>query len=250
VVHLPPLPGSPRYGGSVGAVLDAALRDATALLDGGMDGLLVENFGDLPFLEEAAGPEVPAVTAVVLAELRRLTDRPLGVNVLRNDARAALAAAAAARAEFVRVNVHTHAALTDQGVVRGRAGETLRYRAALGADVRILADVAVKHAAPLADLPLEQLARETAERGMADALIVTGPSTGEAPLPDDARRARESVAIPVLVGSGLTPSNAGELLPLSDGAIVGSVLRRDGRAGEPVEPERVARLVEAARGAS
>jgi membrane complex biogenesis BtpA family protein len=250
VVHLLPLPGSPRYGGSLDALLDRALRDAEALLEGGMDGLLAENFGDLPFLEEAAGPEVPATMAVVLSELRRLTGNPLGVNVLRNDARAALAAAAAARAEFVRVNVHTHAALTDQGVVSGRAGGTLRYRAAIGADVRIVADVAVKHAVPLADVPLEQLARETVERGLADALVVTGPSTGEAPLPGDLRRAREAVAAPVLVGSGLTPANAGELLPLSDGAIVGSVLRNDGRAGEPVVAERVARLVDAARGAA
>jgi len=249
VVHLAPLPGSPRYAGSVQEVLDVARRDAEALVAGGMDGLLVENFGDAPFLAQAAGPEVPAAVAVVLRELRPLCRGPLGVNVLRNDARSAIAAAAAAGADFVRVNVHTHAAVTDQGIVEGMAGETLRYRAALRCEVRILADVAVKHAVPLVAIPLEQLARETAGRGLADALIVTGPSTGEPPLPEELRRVRGAVAVPVLVGSGLTPANAADLLPLADGAIVGSALRRGGLAGSPVEPERVARLVEAARAA-
>jgi hypothetical protein len=250
VVHLPPLPGSPRYGGSIEAVLEAARRDAEALLRGGLDGLLLENFGDQPFLVEAAGPEVPAAMAVAARLLRELGRGPLGVNVLRNDARAALAVALAAGADFVRVNVHTHAVLTDQGVVAGRAGETLRYRAALRCEALVLADVAVKHSAPLAEVPLEQLARETAERGLADALIVTGPSTGEPPLPEELRRVRAAVRVPVLLGSGLTPSNAPELLPLADGAIVGSSVRAGGIAGNPVEPERVARLVEAARAVS
>jgi len=248
VVHLLPLPGAPRWGGSLRAVLDRALADARALVDAGLDGVLVENFHDAPFYPGPVPPETVAAIAVVAAEVARAVPVPVGVNVLRNDAAAALAVAVAAGARFIRVNVHTGAMLTDQGWIEGRAHETLRLRARLGAPVAILADVLVKHAAPPPGLEPGDAARDAWERGLADALVVTGPATG-AP-PDAARLEAVRAAAPeapVWIGSGLSPANAATLLPLADGALVGSALMEAGRAGRPVDPERARALVAAAR---
>ncbi|MFT7486848.1 MAG: membrane complex biogenesis BtpA family protein, partial [Candidatus Paceibacteria bacterium] len=150
VVHLLPLPGSPRFGGSMDAILDGARRDAEALRSGGCDAVIVENFGDVPFYPRENPPETVASMALALAAVKgNIGDLPLGVNVLRNDAAAALGLCAATGANFVRVNVHTSAAVTDQGLLEGAAAVTLRERARLCPDVALMVDVHVKHASPL-----------------------------------------------------------------------------------------------------
>jgi membrane complex biogenesis BtpA family protein len=179
MVHLPPLPGSPRWDGSMTRVVAAALADAGALVEGGVDAVLVENFNDMPFTPGRVEPATVAAMSVVAAEVRRALPRtPLGLNVLKNDARAALAVAAAAGAEFIRVNVHAGAVLADQGIVQSDAYGTLRDRRLLGVDVAIFADVGGKHAVPLGPVDLEQTARDLVHRGLADALVVSGPATG------------------------------------------------------------------------
>jgi membrane complex biogenesis BtpA family protein len=172
------------------------------------------------------------------------------VNCLRNDAIAALSIAATAGADFVRVNVHVGAYATDQGVIEGEAARSLRHREALGARrVSICADVLVKHATPLAPIEPEQAARDTLDRGMADALIVTGAATGAAADPSVLERVRAAAAErPVLLGSGLTPENARSLLPLADGAIVGTWIKERGDVRAEIDPARVRTLADACRG--
>ncbi len=254
VVHLPPLPGSPRFAGDLDAVIAYACRDAGALLAGGLDGYVVENFGDAPFHPSDTPPWVPAVMARVAAALPRQTAggrrAVVGANVLRNDALAALAVAVAAGLDFIRVNVHIGAAVTDQGLIEGRAADTLRARRALAATrVAILADVLVKHARPLGggQVDIAETAEETAYRGLADALIVTGTATGRATSLDDLRAVRAAVPDrPLLVGSGVTAATVGDTLSLADGAIVGTSLKIDGRTTAPVDVDRVRALVTAA----
>jgi hypothetical protein len=168
------------------------------------------------------------------------------VNVLRNDAAAAISVCAATGAAFIRVNVHTGALLTDQGWITGSAHETVRLRARLGSSAAIFADVFVKHAAAPAGLLIEDAARDSWERGAADALIVSGAATGAPTSASDVRRVKSAVPDAfVLIGSGLTAENAVSLLPSADGAIVGSSLKSDGRAESRVSLERVQRLVAA-----
>jgi membrane complex biogenesis BtpA family protein len=250
MVHLPPLPGSPRWDGSMERATARALADARALAEGGMDALLVENHGDVPFTPGRVEPATIAAMAVIVAGVRAaLPDVPLGVNVLKNDGRAALAVACAAGARFIRVNVHAGAVVADQGLVQSDAYHTLRDRRLLGADVRIFADVQGKHAVPLAAVELEQEARDLVHRGLADALVVSGKATGEATPIADVKRVRSAVpGVPLLVGSGVTADTVGELLSIADGAIVGTFVKRDGDVGNPVDPARVRRLVAAARG--
>jgi uncharacterized protein len=244
MVHLPPLPGSPRWRGSMEAVLGRALGEAGILEEEGLSGILVENYMDAPFFPSAVPAETVAAMAVVVREVVRAATIPVGVNVLRNDAHGALAVAAAAGAPFVRVNVHTGAMFTDQGLLEGRAHETLRLRRALGAPVAILADVLVKHASPPPGTTLEGVARDSWHRGLADGLIVTGAETGAPVEARDIRRLREAIPEAVLwVGSGVTPETAPALLDEAHGLIVGSALQAGGKAGSGVERERVRALM-------
>jgi membrane complex biogenesis BtpA family protein len=247
MVHLLPLPGSPRWGGSLDAVIARAVADARALSDGGFDACLVENFGDAPFSPSRVDPATVAAMAVAVSEVRRAVPGHVGVNVLKNDAQAALAVAAASGASFIRVNIHVGAVVADQGLIQGDAYATLRYRRLLGTDTRLLVDVGGKHAVPLAPVGLEQVARDAVTRGLADALVVSGVATGEATDLGDLKRVRAAVpGHPVLVGSGVTPDTVADLLAVADGAIVGTWVKRDGRTANPVDPARVTALARAA----
>jgi membrane complex biogenesis BtpA family protein len=246
MVHLLPLPGSAGWGGSMDGVLSRATLDARTLVDGGLHGVVVENYGDVPYFPGPVPAETVASMAAVVTALRGELDVPLGVNVLRNDGPAALAVAAAAGAAFIRVNVHTGSMFTDQGLIQGRAHETLRLRATLRASVAVFADVFVKHADPPAGTRLEDAARDARQRGLADALIVSGDSTGRPTDPAVVTRVKEAVPdVPVWVGSGATPETARLHLRTADGLIVGSALQRDGVAGRPVDAERVRRFMDA-----
>ena len=226
MVHLGPLPGSPLFQ-SLEEVIERALRDARALRDGGCDGFVVENFGDRPFARGRVEVETVAAMTRAIAEIAAEVRLPFGVNVLRNDALSALAIAAATGAAFIRVNVHTGAMLTDQGIIEGDAYTTLRKRASLTPDVLIFADHLVKHATPLAAVDPVQSARDLRLRGLADAIIVTGAETGAAADPERLRKLRDAVDAPLLLGSGLTAQNAHQFAD-ADGAIVGTSIQRDG----------------------
>ena len=250
------MPGDAVYSRTEGfeGVWRRASFDAEALAGGGIDALIVENFGSAPFPKGTDGNRIPphqvAAMAWITRELRTRYRLPIGVNCLRNDARGALGIAAASGLGFVRVNVHTGAYVTDQGVIEGEADSTLRYRRSLGTEnTAILADVLVKHATPLAPLTAADATRDTLDRGLADAVIVTGSATGatvDRALLEEVRAAAGER--PVLLGSGLTPDCAGALAPLADGAIVGSWVKEGGEVRAPVDRARVRDLVTAVRG--
>ncbi|WP_254537546.1 BtpA/SgcQ family protein [Halomarina litorea] len=251
MVHLPTLPGAPGYEGSRTGLRDRAVADARALESGGMDALLVENFGDAPFYPDDVPDHTVAEMTAVVGAVRDAVSLPVGVNVLRNDARAALSVAAATGGAMVRVNVHAGARVTDQGVVEGRAHETMRLRDRLDCDVSVLADVAVKHSSPLGEENVESETRDVVERGHADAVVVSGRGTAEPTNADRLSRVARVAAeldVPVLAGSGVTPETVWEVLSVADGAIVGSALKEGGAPTNPVDEARVRALVTAARG--
>ena len=250
MLHLPPLPGAPRFAGNMVSLRDHLLRDADSLATGGTQGFMLENYGDLPFYPERVPPYVVAhMTALACEVKRRFPQLPLGINVLRNDGRGALAVAHASGAQFIRVNVLCGARVADQGVLHGIAHDLLRERALLRADstIRILADVDVKHSAPLAPRPLEEEVSDTLHRGLADALIVSGSGTGRATDPDHVAAARAAAAgkAPVFVGSGVTPASLPDYLPHADGFIVGSAFKAGNDPAQRVDAARVRELLAA-----
>src|SRR2546430_7159493 len=240
MVHLAPLPGAPLFGGAIDAVIEEALADARALRDGGCDGLLFENFGDKPFFKDRVEPETVAAMTRLIVEVSAEVKLPFGVNVLRNDAISAVAIAGATGAAFIRVNVHTGAMVTDQGIVEGRAAETLRRRAALAPTLLIFADHMVKHAAPLASMDEMQAAKDLRLRGLADAIIISGAETGAEPDAARLARVRAVVDAPLLVGSGLTAEHAARF-EAADGPIAGTWPKPDGPVNGPVDLGRAKR---------
>jgi membrane complex biogenesis BtpA family protein len=228
------------------SVVEFAVSDARAYEHGGAHALFIENFGDVPFTRGSVAPETIAAMAAAGRAIRQAVKLPLGFNVLRNDARAALALCAVCGGAFIRVNVHTGAMLTDQGFIEGNAYDTLRYRRSICPSAQIFADVHVKHAVPLGNWTIEDAARDTVERGLADALIVSGAGTGLATDLADVERVRRTCpATKVLLGSGVAVENIRDYLPAADGFIVASSLKLNRRLSNPVDPKSVAALVRA-----
>ncbi len=248
VVHLLPLPTSARWGGSLKAVIDRAEQEAVALASGGVDGIIIENFFDAPFPKNQVDPAVVSAMTLVVQQVMQLVTLPIGLNVLRNDAQSAMAIASCLQAQFIRVNVLTGVMATDQGLIEGQAHELLRYRRELGSEVKILADVLVKHARPLGSPNLTTAVQETIERGLADGVILSGWATGSPPSLEDLELASAAAhGTPVLIGSGANWENIPQLIQAADGAIVSSSLKRRGQIEQPIDPIRVSQFVEAMR---
>jgi membrane complex biogenesis BtpA family protein len=252
MVHLLPLPGAPGYDFyGMEAVIEHALRDAEALISGGVDGLIVENMWDLPYyVGMGVPPEEMTAQAVAARAVVEAVDVPVGINVIHNGGRVTLAVALASGADFIRVCLLTGARVWDTGEFdHGCAAELLRWRKNLGAEhIKIFADVDKKHSVAFPGIDLATHIEWT-EFYLADALIVSGKMTGAAPELEKVRRARELATRPVLMGSGTTADNIAQFLQYADGAIVGTALKLDGIAENPVDVERVKRYMEAVEAA-
>ncbi|MDJ0701680.1 MAG: BtpA/SgcQ family protein [Leptolyngbyaceae cyanobacterium MO_188.B28] len=248
VVHLSPLPTSPRWQGSLKATIERAEQEATALASGGVDGILVENFFDAPFTKDRVDPAVVSAMSLIVHHVMQLVTLPIGINVLRNDAHSALAIATCVGASFIRVNVLTGVMATDQGLIEGQAHQLLRYRRELDSNVKILADVLVKHGRPLGSPNLTTAVQETIQRGLADGVILSGWATGSPPLLEDLELAKAAAnGTPVFIGSGANVENIPKLIQAADGVIVSSSLKRRGQMDQPIDPIRVGQFVESMR---
>ncbi len=247
MVHLLPLPGAPRFEGSIDRVVETAADDARVLVEAGFPALMVENYGDVPFYAENVPPETIAAMTVAVKAVTE-TNVPVGVNVLRSDALGALGVAAATKARFIRVNVLIGVMYTDQGPIVGRAADVARRRAVLAPGVEIWADVLVKHSTAPAGLGAAQAAADTVMRGMADAVIVSGAGTGAEPDLEQARSVKTAVPddFRVVIGSGATVHNMDRLLSVADTIVVGSALKVDGEAANRPDPLRTKAFVERA----
>ncbi|ASJ17153.1 hypothetical protein A3L04_08760 [Thermococcus chitonophagus] len=239
VVHLRPLPGSPRFSGDLEDAIENAVRDARTYEEAGFDAIIVENFGDYPFAKEV-GKETVAAFTVVAKEVRREVSIPVGINVLRNDCIAAYGIAYSVKAEFIRVNVLTGVAFTDQGIIEGCARDLALVKRLLPG-VKVFADVHVKHAVHFSRL--EDAVLDTVERGGADAVIVSGSRTGSEVSLNDLKTVKKVSRVPVIVGSGVNPQNLPLLAKFADGFIVGTWVKEGGITENPVSIERAKALV-------
>ena len=251
MIHCLPFPGAPRYRGEpIETVYDAAMRDTEALVDGGFDGLVIENHGDIPFSKpDDIGYETAAFMAVVTDRISKATGVPIGINVLANAPIPAIAIALAGGARFIRVNQWANAYVANEGFMEGRAGEALRYRASLRAeDIKVFADSHVKHGAHAitADRTIPEQTRDLAFFD-ADGIIATGQRTGNSATMEEIDEVRSATDLPLLVGSGVTPENVAAILARTEGAIVASSLKYDGVWWNPVDPARVKVFMDAAR---
>ncbi len=242
VIHLKPLPGSPGYNGVFEDVLATALSELDTYMEAGVDGVIVENYWDKPFVKRVEAVETIASYTVVVWEITRSSKIPVGLSLLRNSGVEAMAIACTCGADFIRVNALAEPVWSPEGLLEPIAYHVHCMRRRLGCSVRVYADVNVKHSRPV--LPLRDAVRENIERGLADALIVSGGHTGGETSVVDIAIVRKYSCKPVIIGSGVTRENLRRYWSLVDGFIVGTWFKRDGRIDNPVDKKRVEDFME------
>ncbi|MCK5559444.1 MAG: BtpA/SgcQ family protein [Thermoplasmata archaeon] len=248
MVHLPALPGTQLNKLPLNKIAKLALKDAKALENGGVDAVLIENLNDVPYSKNTVEPHITSAITTIITEIRAAMKIPIGVNVLRNDWRAALGIAAITGASFVRVNVFTGAMITDQGVIEGSPKECIEYRNKLDPTIKVIADVWVKHGIPLklkGRLSIGQASKDTVYRGLADGVILTGEGTGEPVALEELHEVRGAVPDrPIFIGSGLNLNNINNYYDQADGFIIGTYFKRGGKITNQVDMNRVRKIVD------
>ena len=240
VIHTAALPGTPHSRLTVAEIARAAVDEARLYESAGFHALAIENTHDRPYLKGAVGPEIGAAMAVIAAEVRRAVPLPLGIQVLAGANLWAVAIAHASGASFVRVEGFVFAHVADEGLIESSAGALLRYRKAIGAGhIRVFADIKKKHSAHAitGDVDIVETAK-AAEFFQADGVIVSGAATGRATDADEVRAVSAAVAVPTLIGSGITPENIANYVA-ADGFIVGSSVKEGGLWSNALDPARV-----------
>ena len=248
MIHALPTAGSPKgYVCNIDELYEHGIREAKTLMDGGVDALLIENAGDVPFLKpEKIGLETIALMSVLGSKIVKEVNIPVGFNIVANAALASLACAKASGAQFVRVNQWANAYIANEGFVEGAAADALRYRNQIDAkDVLIFADVHVKHGshAIVSDRSVAEQARDVAFFN-ADVVIATGTRTGHQTSVEEIQEIKKGSNLPTIVGSGLTAENAKEILTVADGAIVGVSLKDSGNMSGNTDINKVKHLMD------
>jgi membrane complex biogenesis BtpA family protein len=245
VVHLLPLPGSPKFKGDRDEIVNRALEEVKILKRGGVDGIIVENFHDMPFLKGALPLEQYGLMASILTLTRKEVNIPLGVNVHFNDWKAEITLAYTCKAQFIRVEAFVDTVITNTGIVEPCCSEVTRYRKLLNidkADVQIWADIHPKYSKLLLPYPLTHSA-QMAEEALADCVIVTGDTTGHETHIDDIKLVKDSINLPVFAGSGVNLGNLNETLKIADGIIVGSAFKESRNTWEMVSIDKITKFV-------
>ncbi len=247
MVHCLPLPGSAGFKNNMEEIKKQALQDAETLESAGCDALIVENMGDGPFSVFLEPEQIAALSAIAIL-VKEKVSIPVGIDAAFSDYKASLGIAKAIGADFIRIPVFVDTVLYYGGIISPSARETLLMRKRLQAEnIKILADIQVKHTYMLnSNISIEDSAH-MAEASGADAIIVTGSAIGtETPL-DVIERVKKAVKIPVLAGSGVNAKNIKKQLMIADGCIVGSSLKENGIISNPVSYELTKRIVDALR---
>lgn len=247
VIHVGALPGTPRSSHTVSDLVATAKNEARLYRESGVDGVIIENMHDVPYLRGEVGPEIVAAMTAIAVEVKHECGLPVGVQLLAGANIEAMAVAHAAGLDFIRAEGYAYAHVADEGLIQASAAKLLRFRKMIGADrVQVWTDVKKKHAAHAitADVSLGETA-ETVEFMGADCVIVTGSATGRPPALADVDEAKSHCRLPVFLGSGITDMNIAEFYDRADGFIIGSSLKVDGLWSNTIDPARVDRVMNA-----
>ena len=221
MIHMPPLPGAPDSKLSMKQLTEFALSEADKLEAAGLDACIVENVGDVPLFKENLPPYTVAAMANVTKAVVGHTKMKVGVNMLRNACEEALSVAHVAGAQFIRCNILIGAYATDQGIIEGCSARVARLKKELNSGVLVFGDVHVKHAYPIFNVEIEYAAQDLAERGGADAVIVSGARSPVPPSFERVKKVKDAIKKPVLIGSGIGLANVKQFYQKSDGVIIG-----------------------------
>jgi len=246
MIHLDPLPGTPKYAGNIQKIIEKALQEAEIYQKSGIHALAIENMHDLPYLKKNIGPEITALMSIIGHEIKKMTNLPCGIQILAGANKEALAVAKSASLDFIRAEGFIFGHLGDEGYIDSCAGELLRYRKQIEADdILIFTDIKKKHSAHAltADVSISETAK-AAEFFLSDGVIITGVSTGSSADPLEINEVKNKVRIPVLVGSGVTAENLEKYLEISDALIVGSYFKKNGYWENELMPETIKKFMD------
>ena len=246
MVHILPLPGTPDYQGDDALIINQAIEEALLYQAAGIDGLIIENMHDLPYLKRTVGPEITAFMTIIGHEIKRRTDLPCGIQILAGANQASLAVAKAAQLDFIRAEGFVFGHVADEGFMEADAGALLRYRKQIEANtIPIFTDIKKKHSAHsiTSDVDLFETAKAAAFF-KSDALIVTGKATGDEANVDAIKKLKLTSTLPLLVGSGITIDNISKFYPFCDGLIVGSWFKEEGHWLNRLDEQRIMKMME------
>ena len=245
MIHVDALPGTPKYNGSVKSIIEKAISEALLYQSLGVPALMIENMHDVPYLNRNVDPEITTLMSIILYEIKRSIDLPLGIQILAGANKEAIASANSAGAEFIRAEGFVFAHVADEGIFSSDAGELLRYRKEIGAEnILVFTDIKKKHSSHsiTADTDILETAK-AAEFFLSDGVIITGSSTGKEPSLVEIRSVKNNVGVPVLAGSGITAENIKVYLEYCDALIIGSYFKEEGKWDNPIDPDRVKMLL-------
>jgi len=235
------LPGSPLYEGSKQKVIDTAMKDLEIYKKVEVQSIILENDFDLPYMRPPLPDTAIELMTEIAIKVRNEFDGPIGIQMLEAANETSLEIAHETDLDYIRVEGFVFAHVGTSGIIEGCAAKLLRKRKTLNAErIKVFADVKKKHCAHAltADLDITDEVKQ-AEFCLVDGIIITSKFTGIAPNQNDFVKVRKITKLPLLVGSGMTPENISEFLPLADVFIVGSVFRQDGKFLGETEPNRV-----------
>ena len=247
VIHVGALPGTPASQRSVAELADDAKEEARLYRACGVDGIIIENMHDVPYLRGEAGPEIVAAMTLLGQTVKLESGLPVGIQILAGANTEAMAVAHAAGLDFIRAEGYVFAHIADEGWIESSAAKLLRYRKQIGAEhVRVWTDVKKKHSshAITTDISLGDTA-EAAEFMRSDAIIVTGSATARPPQLADVLEVKAHCHLPIVLGSGIDVNNIADFYSAADGFIIGSYFKRDGHWAHTVDEKRVMNLMEA-----
>ena len=245
VIHVGALPGTPRSSQTIAELVASAREEAKIYRECGVDGLIIENMHDVPYLRGEVGPEIVAAMTAIGTVVKSECRLPVGIQILAGANIEAMSVAHAAGLDFIRAEGYAYAHVADEGLIQASAAKLLRYRRMIGAEhVQVWADVKKKHAAHAitADVSLGETA-ETVEFMGADCVIVTGSVTGQAPKIEDVQEARRHCHLPVFLGSGISEINIDQFHDEADGFIIGSAFKVNGLWSNTIDPTVVTNFI-------
>lgn len=239
-MYLPPLPGSPDYqkGTSLQQIIDYTHAELQALEEGGMDGVNIGNQQDWPY-QVGVGPETPALISKILAEATRGLAIPIGISIFWDDL-AAIAIAKAVGAKFVR-GVFRGVYAGEMGLMSLNAADAVRFRKSIDAeDVKFMFMLRPILCKAITDRDLQADVKDALWASKPDAFALSGPLPGESPSMEELKMVKQAgKPCPVITNNGATPENIGEVLSACDGAVVATHLRKNKKASNPFDRDKV-----------
>jgi len=134
------------------------------------------------------------------------------------------------------------------GVWAPDAAAPLRLRRNLSrGDMKVLYNINAEFAHSLDRRPIDLRARSAVFSSLADAVLVSGPITGQPADASDLRKVADAVGdrVPVFANTGVNLDNVGQVMAVASGCIIGTHFKVDGDTWNAVDPARVVRFMDA-----